>query len=145
PVLEIKRKQGLLGTKESAPLQPFTLDEHFSSGQAQALLRGSKLPDTMRRELDHVEPTLMNHYRRQYFRSADRQVRITIDSNLGFSRFRRHRNSFLDRIATPRLVVMEVKYAGEASSRVSSIAHSFPFRMTRMSKYVLGLDLIGGR
>lgn len=140
PVLEIKHKQGLLGTKSSAPLLPFDLDEHLSTASARTLLRDSPMPDSMRRELDHVEPVLINHYRRRYFRSADRQVRVTVDSELSFRRFHRHGNSYLDRATASRLVVLEMKYSDKATSRAVEIANKFPFRMSRMSKYVFGLD-----
>jgi SPX domain protein involved in polyphosphate accumulation len=140
PVLEIKRKHGLLGTKSSAPLLPFVLDEHFSAASARKLLRDSSVPEVLRRELDHVEPVLINHYRRRYFRSADRRVRATVDWELSFRRFHRHGNSYLDRATASRLVVLELKYSNAAASRAAEIATRFPFRMTRMSKYVFGLD-----
>ena len=135
----------MLGTKDSAPLKPFTLDEEFSAGDTRSLLVESSVTDSMRRELDHVEPALLNHYRRQYFRSADRRVRVTIDSGLEFCRFRRHGNSFLDRFRAPRLIVLEIKYADPACSHATDIARAIPFRLTRMSKYVFGLDLLHAR
>jgi hypothetical protein len=145
PVLEIKRRHGLRGTKESAPLRPFAVDQHLSAQDVRTILLSSNVPDTMRRELDHVEPTLINHYWRRYFRSADRQVRVTLDWDLGFCRIRRHRNSFADRVSTSQLVVMEIKYADCASSCVIDLARSFPFRLTRMSKYVFGMHLLHAR
>jgi len=145
PVLEIKRRQALLGTKESAPLPPFTLDQHLSAGRLRELLRGGGVPDSMRRELDQVEPALLNFYRRRYFRSADRHVRITLDWDLGFCRLRHHGNSFVDRVNAGRLVVMEIKYADRATPNVIELANSLPFRLTRMSKYVFGMDLVHAR
>jgi hypothetical protein len=145
PVLEIKRRHALLGTKDAAPLQPFTLDHHLSAARVRILLCSSEVPDAMRRELDHVEPVLLNHYRRRYFRSADRQVRVTLDWDLGFCRFQRHGNSFVDRVHAPRLLVVEIKYADRATSRVMDLVSSLPFRLTRMSKYVYGMNLLHAR
>lgn len=145
PVLEIKRRHGLLGTKDSAPLRPFTLDEKLSAAEMRYLLLASEVPAEMRRELDHVEPALINHYRRRYFRSADHQVRITLDRDLSFCRIRRHRNSFVDRVSAPHLVVMEIKYADRATPHVNHLTSSLPFRLTRMSKYVYGMELLHRR
>lgn len=145
PVLEIKRRHGLLGTKDASPLQPFTLDQHLSARQVRTLLCASNVTDSMRRELDHVEPMLINRYHRRYFRSADRQVRVTLDWDLGFCRFQRHGNSFVDRVRAPRLMVVEIKYGDRATSRVIDLTRSLPFRMTRMSKYVFGMDLLHAR
>jgi SPX domain protein involved in polyphosphate accumulation len=142
-VLERKCKLGHVGTKQSAKLAPFEFERQVSAHDVRRWLDGSALPETLRHELRHAEPTLVNHYRRQYFRSGDRQVRLTLDSNLAFYRFQRHENSFLARIEVPSLVVLELKYAEVASETAASIANDLPFRMTRMSKYVFGLNAVG--
>jgi SPX domain protein involved in polyphosphate accumulation len=142
-VLEQKCKRGLLGTKHSARLAPFEFGQHVSAHDVRHWLETSSLPENLHREIQRAEPTLVNHYCRQYFRSADRRVRLTIDSDLAFFRFRRHVNSFLARVAVPALVVLELKYSDAASEAAASVANHLPFRMTRMSKYVFGLKAVG--
>jgi len=85
----------------------------------------------------------VNRYRRHYFCSSDRKVRLTIDSDLTFYRFERHANCFLRRVHVPALVVLELKYSDAASTEAASVANQLPFRMTRMSKYVFGLNAVG--
>ena len=143
-VLEQKCKHGHLGTKHSARLAPFEFGQRASAQGVRHWLENSSLPENLRHEIQQVEPTLVNHYRRQYFRSGDRQVRLTIDSDLAFFRFRRHANSFLARVAVPALVVLELKYSDVASDDAAAVASHLPFRMTRMSKYVFGLNAVGG-
>ncbi len=143
-VLEQKCKRGHLGAKQSARLMPFEFGNQTSAHTVRRWLAASSLPANLHHEIQHSEPTLVNQYRRQYFRSADRQVRLTIDSALAFFRFQRHENSFLARIEVPTLVVVELKYADAASEEATAVANHLPFRMTRMSKYVFGLKAVGG-
>jgi len=142
-VLERKCKLGHVGTKQSARLAPFEFDRQVSARDVRRWLDHSALPEALRHELRQAEPTLVNHYRRQYFRSGDRQVRLTIDSDLAFYRFQRHTNSFFARVEVPRLVVLELKYTDAAGETAGSVANHLPFRMTRMSKYVFGLNAVG--
>ena len=143
-VLEQKCRRGHVGSKVSARLAPFEFDQRASAHKVRRCLEDSSLPDDLRHEVRLAEPTLVNRYRRQYFRSADRQVRLTIDSNLAFFAFQRLANSFLARVAVPALVVLELKYSDTASEEAASVASLLPFRMTRMSKYVFGLNAVGG-
>lgn len=142
-VLEQKCKRGHLGTKHSARLAPFEFGQETSAHSVRRWLETSALPENLHHEIHQAEPTLVNQYRRQYFRSRDRQVRLTIDSNLVFFRFQRQANSFLARIEVPALVVLELKYADAASEEAASVANHLPFRLTRMSKYVFGLNAVG--
>ena len=143
PVLEQKCKRGHLGTKQSARLVPFEFTKYTSARGVRSWLEASPLPENLRHEVRQTEPALVNRYRRQYFRSSDRQVRLTIDSELAFFRFGRHTNSFLTRTDVPALIVLELKYSDRASAAAASVAHRLPFRMTRMSKYVFGLNAVG--
>lgn len=144
PVLEFKIKRGLVGTKESYRLQPFTLATNFSTGELDPVLTGSDLPDAVRMELDSVEPVLINRYHRKYYLSADGHYRITIDSKLEFYRVHRHGNRFLCRSTLPSSTVLELKYSGAIAGLDERITNFFPFRVTRMSKFVSGLEGVEG-
>ncbi len=143
-VLEQKCKRGQVGTKQSARLRPFEFGSQTSAHSVRRWLATSSLPASLHHEIQQAEPSLVNQYRRQYFRSADRQVRLTIDSALAFFRFERHGNSYRPRIEVPALVVLELKYAAAASEEAAAVSNHLPFRMTRMSKYVFGLHAVGG-
>ncbi len=142
-VLEMKCKRGHVGTKLSARLAPFEFEQQVSAHDVRRWLETSSLPENFHQEVRRAEPMLVNQYRRQYFRSGDRHVRLTIDSKLAFFRFQRHANSFLTRAEVSTLVVLELKYADAASEIAAAVASQLPFRMTRMSKYVFGLDAVG--
>jgi len=142
-VLEQKCKRGQVGTKHSARLARFEFGKQTSAREVQGWLEASSIPERLRHEVRQAEPTLVNHYRRQYFRSANRHVRLTIDSDLAFFRFQRFTNHFLARVVAPPLVVVELKYSDTASEEAAAVANHLPFRMTRLSKYVFGINAVG--
>jgi hypothetical protein len=144
PILEFKIKRGMVGTKEFFPLHPFSLEPGFGIQTLQVVFAQSDLPSSLRLELAAVEPTLINRYHRKYFVSADGHYRITIDTALEFYRVHRHHNRFLARATLPDSTVMELKYAGEIDRIDDRIANFFPFRVTRMSKYVTGVEGVEG-
>ncbi len=140
PVLEIKIKEGLAGAKKYFPLVPFTLDKEFSEKSIRQLVDQSDIPLMMKESLRHFVPTLLNQYLRIYYLSADRKFRLTLDNNLKYTRISKYQNHFMRRVTDNRKVVMEVKYDVEYDTEFSRISDFFPFRMTKNSKYVDGVD-----
>jgi len=144
PVLEFKIKRGLVGTKAAYRMKPFALERGFGFADLRPVLEDPALPESVRMELAHVEPALINRYRRKYFLSADGHYRITVDTGLEFYRVHRHDNRFLARSTLPDSTVMELKYSGDIADLNDRITNFFPFRVTRMSKYVSGLEGVEG-
>jgi hypothetical protein len=142
PTLELKRKQGLLGSKESHPLQPFELDDRFD---ARHVLEKSDLPATLRCDLAPLHPILMNRYRRRYFLSHDRKYRLTLDSELVFRTVGPGVSRFPAWVPSDGRVVVELKFGVGGEDGASRIATRFPFRLTRSSKYVLGIETLYAR
>jgi hypothetical protein len=96
------------------------------------------MPEIWRLTLQQLEPSLFNRYWRHYFVSANRNFRLTIDSELRFGALRTScRNAEL--LASP-LVILELKFAPQHAEEAPSITSTFPFRLVRCSKYILGLE-----
>jgi hypothetical protein len=53
-------------------------------------------------------------------------------------------NRFLSRMELSDSTVMELKYSGDIADIDDRITNYFPFRVTRMSKYVTGIDGVEG-
>ncbi len=140
PVLEIKIKQGLAGAKEHYPLVPFELSEGFTFDTLSQVLDKSNLDRSVRETTRFLVPTLLNQYYRKYFLSADRKFRLTLDHKLMFTRISRYQNYFMRRVGNRSKVVLELKYDIEHDENISRISNFFPFRMTKNSKYVNGID-----
>ncbi|MCS1410917.1 MAG: hypothetical protein M2R45_04112 [Verrucomicrobia subdivision 3 bacterium] len=142
PVLEYKIKRGMVGTKDSHCLADFQFEEGFNVANLNEVFAQSDLDEGVRRELSFVTPSLVNRYHRKYFISADRDYRITIDTGLEFYRIARYHNYFIARRLLLGSTVMELKYSGAVADLNDGIMNFFPFRVTRMSKYVVGLEMV---
>ena len=141
PRLEFKIKSGMLGTKRIFPLVPFRLEPGFARRDVERIFEGSALEAAVRRDLKLVEPTLINRYRRKYLVSANGTYRITIDTGLEFLRIGPLGNSLIGRRSLEGSTVMEIKYDGAIADLDHGLINLFPFRVTRMSKYVTGIEL----
>ena len=142
PVLEYKIKRGMLGTKDAHRLSDFEFGPGFSVEALETVFEKSQLEEGVRRELSFVTPTLVNRYHRKYFISADRAYRITIDTELDFYRIGPRDNDFIVRRSLEGSTVMELKYSGSIAELNEGMVNFFPFRVTRMSKYVTGVELV---
>lgn len=144
PVLELKRKQGLLGTKDSAVLPALEVHPRLSGAAILDWLKAAPLAPILRRDVEGVEPVLMNRYHRRYFRSADRRLRLTVDTGLEFYHIALHQHTVLHRARAKPFVIVEVKYEDEDHDLAAVAVNDLPFRLHRMSKYVLGMELLRG-
>lgn len=139
PVLEFKIKKGSVSRKVSFPLMRFFIDEHLQLECIADVFESSDIPEGLRFNLSAMEASLLNRYRRKYFLSGDRKYRITIDSEMAFYPIPNARflHKYVDFVST----VLEVKYDPADNQYASKVTSHFPFRMTRSSKYVNGIDL----
>ncbi len=140
PILELKIKDGLAGWKLSYSLKKFDLDGGHIHNRLQEVFSLSDLPPNVLFLLKTMEPTLLNSYERKYFISADKTFRATIDFQMEYSRIAPACNLFIDRDYDRANTVLELKYNPGADSDASRIAGYFPFRVTKNSKYVSGLE-----
>ena len=139
PVLELKIKKGLLGRKLSYLLYPFRLDSHFNM---QNIIQNEKIPEIIKTGLNSSQPVLLNRYSRKYFLSADKRYRITIDTDQVFYEIGLRNNSFLNKLSDDINVILELKYNMNFDDDANHITKHFPFRLTKSSKYVTGVEKI---
>jgi SPX domain protein involved in polyphosphate accumulation len=140
PVLELKIKDGFVNRKEDHRLAPFALDENYTFGTTIDVFKKSDLPTKLKEEMIGLQPSLVNRYRRQYFMSANRQYRVTVDTDLEYYRIKPHDNIFLDRWIDRDNVIVELKYANAEDRNADLISRCFPFRVTKSSKYCMGIE-----
>ncbi len=139
PSLELKIKSGYLGTKLHANTVSFKLSEDFSGDDVERFLKLGTYSQQINEVLCRTEPRVMNRYLRQYFVSTDGLFRITVDSNVSFKRIfqlcgSQTTNEMRD------VLILEFKYDQESEERAHLITGHFPFRMTKSSKYVAGIQ-----
>lgn len=142
PVLEFKIKRGEVGTKEQYPLAPFRLEPGFSNHYLRQVLRESALPDRVRKQLRDLSAVLINRYYRWYFATLDGTYRVTVDTKLTFYRVGRMQSSLAHRQIDHTHVVVELKYGAADDRQAERVSNHFPFRMTKSSKYVQGIERV---
>ena len=143
PVLELKRRHGSMGSKQLFPVGGLEGSGGPDPADIGSRLRHQPGLERVRAELDDVVPVLVNRYRRRYFRSADGRLRLTLDTDLEFFACSRAGRAFLTWRTAARATVLELKYPDASVAEAARAVNEFPVRMARMSKYVLGVDLLG--
>ena len=143
PTFEIKYKKGLLGYKDQYKLNSFIMDKHFSNKTISHIIANSSIPKKIKFILKSLTPTLLNSYRRKYFQSSNKIYRITIDDNQGFYPIKNINNSFLQ-CFHDESVVLELKYKTIYDEGSEKVTNEFPFRLTKNSKYVNGINKLYG-
>jgi len=141
PILEIKIKNNLLGKKIRYPLKPFTLNKDFSVKELHKIFSQSNLPKPLKEILKTLTPSLLNSYSRKYFISQGKKYRLTIDSKMNFFNLNKTNNTFL-RKYQDTANILELKYSSENDSNAQTISNKFPFRLTKNSKYITGINLL---
>jgi hypothetical protein len=145
PVLELKGKHGLVGTKRSFPLPPTTLDRTSPLPPLHAWLAGADVPREVALAIGGLRPTLINRYSRRYFLSADRVFRMTIDRRCEYFSVHPPRGAVHAELGDDLMTILELKYGEAADDAAPAVANRLPFRMTKSSKYVTGLTRLGFR
>lgn len=144
PVLEWKIKRGQVGTKNRNTLEPFRVDSRVDRRVMPFLMQSSAIPPDRQADVVELRPQMMNAYHRRYFQSADGRFRVTIDHRLQFYRL----DGFtpiqpLCPVVDGR-VILELKYGTGLDPEARAVSNRFPWRISKSSKYVTGMDLLYG-
>ncbi len=140
PYLEVKIKKGELGQKLSYSLTPFTLSKNIKI--VEILESFVKVNDFYLIEFNSLIPTLLNRYSRKYFQSCSNNYRITVYNDLSYYHINNENNNFLNHYYDSNSVILELKYGQDFDRDASYISSIFPFRISKNSKYVNGVQNI---
>ncbi len=143
PVLEVKEKRGDVGTKQRFPLEPFEFDGSVELEALRRSIEQSVTDPTVVAAMVSSVPSLMNRYRRAYYRTADGHFRLTVDTDMSYRTVNGWRHAFRDRYADPLLTILELKYDVSQSEEAFRITEKLPFRVSKYSKYVYGIGCLG--
>ncbi|MCP4594238.1 MAG: polyphosphate polymerase domain-containing protein [bacterium] len=137
PTMELKLKRGGLGDKRQHVLAAPVQLEHTTWSAVLGQLR-RQLPGGWRVRLDErCCPTVLICYRRMYYSSADRTVRVTVDRDLAvFDQFRSTIPNLHRATPVADRIIIEVKAGAAHYGHLAEVASSFPARIERSSKYV---------
>ena len=143
PVLEIKIKEGLVGLKQAYRLAPLRIDRSLCDEKVQQVLASSHLPAALRLDLKNLRMVLINRYYRYYYVSNDGKFRVTLDTELSFYKANyAFSNPYLHSQKNYSQIIVEIKYDQEQEGMAQRVISYFPFRITRSSKYVNGVERV---
>ena len=93
----------------------------------------------------HPFPVFTNQYLRKYFVSRDNRVRITIDTcqNVWDQR-KKNVPNLVNKTNLPKTLVVEVKFDRKDQQYASDILQGIPLRVSRNSKYIIGVRAMRG-
>lgn len=136
-ILEVKIKKGLLGSKESYLLESFDISSGNLNNSVKNCIENSDIPDKIKEEMNSLFPVLINRYKRKYFSDFSKRFRVTLDSETEYYSITEF---YKEKSSDNNQLVVELKYQKEYNSDVGKISSEFPFRMTKNSKYVNGIE-----
>jgi len=142
PVLELKIKEGLVGTKDNHRLNKFVLKNGISTSDLKDVVRNSDIAPGVKLAMKEQLPVILNRYRRKYFESADKKFRFTIDDSQSFYKFNSFNNTFIQKYDDMNNVIVELKYNKGHEAEAASVTNKIPFRLTKSSKYVRAVELL---
>ncbi len=131
PQFEIKIKKNELGEKQIFPVDSFSLT-HLQplTQQINQLAKGGNL----------LLPVLLNSYKRSYLISRDGRFRVTIDHHMHYHGLLRQAHFLRYTLGDPA-IILEMKYEAEDDESLHAITQNLPFRQSKHSKYVVGVEL----
>jgi SPX domain protein involved in polyphosphate accumulation len=138
PTLEVKIKNGNVGKKKSFLLNPFLFDTNFNRDIILQSMVDCIEDNEVKMKLRNMSPILLNSYKRKYYLSHDKKVRVTIDFELKFSKINYFKNYFLQFIENKDTSILEVKYASIDEYKLRNQLDFSPLLLTKSSKYVQG-------
>ncbi|GAB5473194.1 MAG: polyphosphate polymerase domain-containing protein [Maribacter sp.] len=142
PTIEIKKKMGEAGDKDSFRLTgiSFDLADQTADEVRQLLIANTEHHGPVHEVLKRLHPTLINTYERRYFLSFCGRYRITVDFNQAFynpnyTKLRHSRRKIAD-------VVLELKYTTADDAEARQLSQQIKTRLSKNSKYVNGINLL---
>jgi hypothetical protein len=137
--LELKERYGLLGAKRR-DLLPCSLDMRRRWPEILSTVRAHAGEEWRAVFLTVNQPVLLVRYRREYYVSADRKVRVTLDfEQEAYDQQLGLRPNLRVRLPMSDLITIEVKADRAHAARVQEIVADFPIPRSRNSKYAQGM------
>ena len=142
PRLERKLKRGTVSGKETYTLPPLSINGDSLRSSLNGTFDSATMPAMLRSGLRHLQPALFNRYYRHYFTSRDERFRLTVDSALQFTSVALNRWPVVRPGSAVPTVIIELKFGPELAGDAALLTNGLPFRLTRFSKYVAGMERI---
>lgn len=144
-VLEVKCKRNYFGWKIRFPVKRMP-DLTASSWQSVLNYLVEQLEPEAKKWIDaNPRPVIINRYYREYFVSHDNLIRATIDTNqVIFDQRYKPLPNIRAKNNIPHILVLEFKFDRKDRLSASQTLQGLPLRVSRNSKYILGVKSMHG-
>lgn len=143
--LEFKIKSGNVNKKHSFDVGPISIHSPLNVVELTEHLHRVQMPEEFRVLLKMTRPVMLNRYYRQYFLSFDQNYRLTLDEKQSVHPILGSAQSIESHYDLSHLRIVEMKYGTQTQLNPQEITNAFPFRLTRSSKYTMGMSAVLGR
>ena len=140
--LEVKKKEGEKGSKERFKLNPILKTDKITSEFIVNLIEMSKVKDNQILNFFNYYPVLLCTYKRRYFLSSNKSIRLTVDYEIGYSPFSYNYSISECRAIFDSSLILEYKYPYFIDKSFLINLDILPLRQTRFSKYSNGVELL---
>ncbi|KMP10674.1 hypothetical protein UR09_02920 [Candidatus Nitromaritima sp. SCGC AAA799-A02] len=140
PVLELKARKNYFVTKIRFSLHAFDFEELSPARTTSTLLQGAAIPATVKNLLAGYRPVLLNRYLRSYFQAPHQDIMITVDRNVLVAGSVVGKNPRWRR--SLKNTIIELKYPPNLEDEARKIMNPLPFRLTKNSKYMSGIEAL---
>ncbi len=142
-VLEVKCKRNYFGWKQHHKVlsSPDKGDSSWREIRSNML---AELSDNGKRILrNNPNPVLINQYDRKYFVTSDGLIRLTVDRNQNvWDQRYKPKPNYKYRANLCKTLVVEIKFDRGEQEYASQIIQGIPLRVSRNSKYMIGVHTI---
>ncbi len=143
--LEIKLKRNYFGWKKRFRIEntPYEKGDNWRTIRKKIIEQAGSEAKIWLDSQPHQ--TILNRYHREYFVTHDGRVRITIDKDQSVydQRYKPYPN-ILHRANNPQILVVEVKFDRNDREYASEVIQGLRLRVSRNSKYMVGMKSIHG-
>ena len=145
PNLEIKYKKNFLGWKSKLKIKNYTIKEKLDIKDITSHIYNSI--DSKSKVLfeSYSFPIILNTYKRNYFISFDKKIRITLDrEHKVFDLRNNSKINLMHSYLMPKNIIMEIKFEKKLKKIANSLLKNIPVRQSKNSKYINSLRTVSG-
>lgn len=145
--LEFKFRKNIYGYKKVFKIKNLTLNLNSKWSEIKNKILNALTPEYKILYNRNSEKILINQYKREYFISKNKKLRITLDKNIKIfdQRFTFQKPNFRFKNYTQDYSVMEFKFNKEDKILLNDLDISVPIKASRNSKYINGVRSILGK
>lgn len=145
--LEFKFRKNIYGFKEIFKVKDLTINSNSNWKDIKKKILHSLSPKHKILFQLNCEKILINRYKREYFRSKNKKLRVTLDQNIQIydQRFALEKPNFTIKNYTQNYLVIEFKFNKEDKKLINDLDINIPIKVSRNSKYINGIRSVLGK